>query len=194
MFNTLIINLAHRLDRRLHVEAEVKKLNNLQCFLIEGIVDGTGTCFQSQRKCIEIAKAKGWDHVLILEDDVVFFDNAQEVFDAAWEELNQTEWDMCFLGANLQKTAYKHSPHLHQMSGAYAAHAYIVNSKFYDTILELPFDREMDVHYHNLMEHHNVFLCSPMIATQLPSYSDLQGRVRDYTEEIKWNYEQFAEK
>jgi glycosyl transferase family 25 len=182
------------MDRRVHVDGEVRKLNNLECHLVEGIIDGTGTCFQSQKKCIEIAKEQGWEYVLILEDDVVFFDNAQEILNAAWEELNKIEWDMCFLGANLQKPAYKHSLHLHKMSGAYAAHAYIVNCKFYNTILELPFDREMDVHYHNLMADNNVFVCSPMIATQLPSYSDLQGCVRDYTKEIEWNYAQFAEK
>jgi glycosyl transferase family 25 len=194
MFNTLIINLPHRLDRRIHVEGEVKKLNNLECYLIEAVIGGTEGCARSHRKCIEIAKSQNWNNVLILEDDVIFSENAQEIFDSSLEELNKIEWDMCFLGANLQKPACKHSAHLHKMLGSYAAHAYLVNSKFYDAILDLPLDKEIDVHYHNLMADNNVFLCSPMIASQLPSYSDLQGCVRDYTKEIEWNYAQFAEK
>lgn len=192
MLNCLIINLAHREDRRIHIGNELKKFN-FNYYLLDAIADGSGTCFQSQKKCIETAKENGWNEVLILEDDAIFSENASDIFFKAKSELPE-DWDMFFMGANLKNEAKKYSPHLHRMYGAFAAHAYMVNSKFYDTILSLPFTKEMDIHYRELMPHSNVYLCSPMIAYQIQSFSDLQGRVRDYTDEMNDNYNQFAEK
>ncbi len=193
MYKALIINLPHRADRLAHLETQLPKLK-CEYGLVVAIADGSGTCFQSQRKCVEIAKKEGWEKVLILEDDVVFEENVQEVTDKSLSQLEGVEWDMMFLGANLQAPALKYSENLHKMSGAYAAHAYFVHQRFYDTILNLPFDREMDVHYRGLMPDNNVFLCNPMVAYQIPSFSDLQGMVRDYNHEIKSNYATFAEK
>ncbi len=193
MFKALIINLAHREDRRIHILKEITKMPLEECYLIEGIVDGTNTCFQSQRKCIEIAKEKKWEHVLVLEDDCIFEENLTKVLIPAWEQVKRKEWKMFFLGANLQSSAAKEGENLLKLSGAFAAHAYIVHNSFYDTILSLPFDREMDIHYKELMKNHQIYLCNPMVAYQLPSYSDLQGRFRDYREELNHNFVKFTE-
>ena len=55
---TLAINLPHRTDRYEHVTNEVKKLTLNSFEIVEGIIDETKTCFQSQKKCIRIAKEK----------------------------------------------------------------------------------------------------------------------------------------
>jgi GR25 family glycosyltransferase involved in LPS biosynthesis len=158
---------------------------------IEGIIDETKTCFQSQQKCIQLAKENKLPYVLVLEDDAIFTDNSINVFETTFSELQTLDWDMFFLGANLQKPATRMSDTLLKLSGAWAAHAYMVHERFYDTILNLPHICEMDVHYHNLMPNHNIYMCDPMIAYQLPSHSDLQDGFRDYNESIIENYLRF---
>lgn len=193
MFKALIINLVHRTDRKTHILKEIEKLPLESHEIVEGIIDGSGTCFQSQKKCVQIAKDRCWDHVLILEDDCIFTNNLEDVLRGAWEQVNKKEWKMFFWGANLQAPAIWRDENLLELSGAYAAHAYVVHHSFYDIILNLPFDREMDVHYRELMETYPIFLCNPMVAYQIPSFSDLQGRVRDYNDEINYNFSRYAD-
>jgi len=182
-----IINLPHRVDRYKHMVMEMKKFPVTYKF-IQGIVDETKTCFQSQKKCIQLAKENNLPYVLVLEDDAVFTDDAIDIFQKTFNEINSLQWDMFFLGANLQSPAIQVSNSILQLSGAYAAHAYVVHERFYDTIINLPQTCEMDVHYHNLMSNHNIYMCDPMIAYQLPSYSDLQDGYRDYNDAIFNNY------
>jgi GR25 family glycosyltransferase involved in LPS biosynthesis len=183
-----IINLKHRTDRYDHITNEISKLDIDSYEIIEGIIDETKTCFQSQKKCIQLAKENKLPYVLVLEDDAIFTDNVNDVLYSTFNELQQFNWDMFFLGANLQQTAIKVSETLLKLNGAFAAHAYMVHERFYDTILNLPHTFEMDMHYNNLMLHHNVYMCDPMIAYQLPSHSDLQDGYRDYNEAMFMNY------
>lgn len=185
-----IINLKHRTDRYDHMVNEMKKLP-ISYEFIDGIIDETKTCFQSQKKCVQLAKENKLPFILILEDDAVFTDNVIDVLEQALAEVQTMKWDMLFLGANLQAPATTVSPTLLKLQGAYAAHAYIVHERFYDTILSLPQTCEMDVHYHNLMSDHDVYMCNPMIAYQLPSYSDLQDGFRDYNSAMYNNYLRF---
>jgi GR25 family glycosyltransferase involved in LPS biosynthesis len=166
---------------------EMKKLPVSYEF-VEGIIDDTKTCFQSQKKCIQMAKENNLPYVLVLEDDVMFTDNVIEILQNTFSEIQTLQWDMFFLGANLQKPATRVSDTLLKLNGAYAAHAYVVHERFYDTILNLPHVCEMDVHYHNLMPNHNIYMCDPMIAYQLPSHSDLQDGYRDYNLAMFENY------
>ena len=182
-----IINLKHRTDRYIHMVMEMKKLPVSYEF-VEGIIDDTKTCFQSQKKCIQMAKENNLPYVLVLEDDVMFTDNVIEILQNTFSEIQTLQWDMFFLGANLQKPATRVSDTLLKLNGAYAAHAYVVHERFYDTILNLPHVCEMDVHYHNLMPNHNIYMCDPMIAYQLPSHSDLQDGYRDYNLAMFENY------
>lgn len=182
-----IINLPHRVDRYEHMVTEMKKFPIPYKF-IEGIVDETKTCFQSQKKCIQLAKENNLPYILVLEDDAVFMDNAIDIFQKTFNAIQTLQWDMFFLGANLQAHASRISTSILQLSGAYAAHAYVVHERFYDTIINLPHTCEMDVHYHNLMSMHNIYMCDPMISYQLPSYSDLQDGYRDYNQAIINNY------
>lgn len=185
-----IINLKHRTDRRDHMINEMTKLPITYKF-VDGIIDETKTCFQSQKKCIQLAKENNLPYVLVLEDDAIFTDHVIEILEKTFSEVQTMNWDMFFLGANLQAPASRISDSLLKLNGAYAAHAYIVNAQFYDVIINLPHTCEMDVHYHDLMINHNIFMCDPMIAYQLPSYSDLQDGYRDYNQSILDNYFKF---
>lgn len=182
-----IINLKHRKDRYNHVLNEIKKIPLKNFTIVEGVIDKT--CFKSHRKCIELAKLNNLPYVLILEDDVIFIEKSKEILIKSFEELNSSiKWDMFFLGANLQSKANRISDNILKLNNSFAAHAYIVNQNFYNTILNLPPNKEMDVHYNNLMSTNNIYSCDPLIAFQLPSYSDLQPGFKDYNQALINNY------
>ena len=56
-------------------------------------------CAQSWRQMVATAEARGYDHVLIFEDDAIFLDDTRTVLRTAIDELAGIEWDLCFLGA-----------------------------------------------------------------------------------------------
>jgi glycosyl transferase family 25 len=185
-----IINLQHRDDRRQHIISELAKLKISNFQIVDGIqrdIPWLG-CSESHIKCIQLAKENKLPYVLVLEDDAIFTDNTIELLDKAFAEIQTLDWDMLFLGANLQAPTTPVSSTLLKLQGAFAAHAYIVPERFYDTILNLKLDFVIDVYSSKLMATHNIFMCNPMIAYQLPSHSDLQDGFRDYNQEIYNNY------
>ena len=82
IMNALYINLESRKDRRAHVEAQLASLKNAEHGMpnlvperfnaIKHAVHGAIGCSMSHMRCIQIAKERGWDHVLVCEDDVLF--------------------------------------------------------------------------------------------------------------------------
>jgi len=195
MVQVYAINLKSRVDRLQHITQEVVKLKTDKIEIIEAIVDNNpeSGCFKSHQKAIKLAQVNSLERVLILEDDAVFVDNAQFILEQSLEQLLLLQWDMLFLGANLQAPAYRVSSNLSKLTKSWCAHAYIVNSNFYSTILELSDTYPIDVHYANLMLSSNIYVCNPLIAYQLPSYSDLQDGFRDYNDELKFNYLKYTQ-
>jgi hypothetical protein len=53
----------------------------------------------SFRNMVAEAKRRGWRHVLVLEDDAVFLDDARVVMRSVAAELDDHDWDLCYLGA-----------------------------------------------------------------------------------------------
>jgi GR25 family glycosyltransferase involved in LPS biosynthesis len=188
MIQAYIINLDNRTDLKSHILTEMTKLPQVSYEIVSAIRDESKTCFLSHLKCIQRAKDNNLPYVLILEDDAIFTEDCIEIFDRALTEVQTRQWDMLYLGANLNSNAYKITPTLVKLSGAYTTHAYIVHEQFYDTILNLQLDVEIDVCYTKLMPDNNIYMCNPMIAYQLPSYSDLQDGFRDYNEAIDRNF------
>lgn len=190
--NALIINLKSRPDRRIHIENEIKKLEPIleSWEIMDAIV--APVCFKSHQQCVRTAKERGWNEVLVIEDDLALVEGAIEIIKKGLKEL--PEYQMLYFGANLQSPATWHSEHLVRISGAYAAHCTLIHSSLFDTILNLPDDgTEMDVCYRRIHEKFSCFCLNPMVAYQAANHSDLQGRFRDYTEELNWNFKQWVQ-
>ena len=67
------INLLSRPDRKQHVENQLKTIGiNAQRFNAIKMQNGAIGCSMSHLKIIETAKNNDWDHVLIVEDDILF--------------------------------------------------------------------------------------------------------------------------
>ena len=86
-------------------------------------------CAMSHIAILKRAKEQGWKSVLILEDDLQWAD-----FDSKYLSLetlvSSRSWDVCMLGGLYLE--YK----LPKITRAFCTNAYIVNSHYYDTLLD----------------------------------------------------------
>lgn len=134
------INLERRKDRRIEFEDEMKKMN-LKAERFEAINcnPGIAGCGYSHLAVLKLAKERGYKNVLIFEDDFMFiidkysFENTLETF---FEEIK--EYDVCMLSYNIIKSEnISDTSCVTKVLEAQTASGYIVNSKFYDSLINL---------------------------------------------------------
>ena len=101
-------------------------------------------CALSWRRAIAEAHRRRLSSVLVLEDDVVFSHDATTVLAAALAELDGQEWDLCYLGAPLDRGTREALPdcdRLVELVGATTTHAVAVSGRIFEHLLsELPDD------------------------------------------------------
>lgn len=121
-------------------------------------------------------------HAMIFEDDVQFsrnIDNLKEYLKA----LDSIKWDMLYLGANVTSPIYPVSDLFGQLTSAQSTHAYLVNREFISTILACRglIGKHLDLIYsENIVPYNDCFITIPMLATQRPSFSDIENRPVNY--------------
>jgi glycosyl transferase family 25 len=129
----IYINLDHREDRRQIMKKffEDGKIPAEKVERFSAIKDDIGLvgCAMSHIAILKMAKQENWKRVLILEDDLEW-DN----FDSRYPELeslvNSQTWDVCMLGG----LYIEHQ--LPKIKMAVCTNAYIVQSHYYDTLLD----------------------------------------------------------
>jgi len=196
-----VINLKERLDRKLHIEDQLKKINCDNYILFEGI-DGkkfnNPTKFPSGMYGLLKTYLNMYDHwsqspkenILIIEDDCVFTDDFNEKLESYINEV-PTNWDMLYFGAN-------HNYHMGQktepindkcikLNNSYSAHCVLIKSYVFEELINgiKGFTIENDVMMTNLQKKYNAYSSSNTLTTQLVSYSDIQDKVMDYNWLIK---------
>lgn len=210
------INLDSRPERRLHIEHELKKYNIVaerfpaiqltkdqnEILKKEGCTFKNDerpeysrfakSCALSHLHIILRSKIMGYKNVLILEDDIIFHNDIIEKLGKSIEDLKkELKWDMFYIGCN--PFAYnKITENLSLSLGSYAAHAYAVNSHFYDTILNIPFKvlPIIDVYYYNLSTNplYKLYMATSNLAWQRPDYSTIEEEYVNYQSWINHKY------
>lgn len=84
---------------------------------------------------IEDAKSKGYESILILEDDVEFRDTVQSLFNRAKSQL-PNDWEMFFFGIFNKVKPRRYSSLLAKVNGGVCCHAYMIHSRVYDVYLD----------------------------------------------------------
>lgn len=209
------INMNHRKDRLESVTTEFEKQNidadrypgckvyieDLHPSTYNQLVSPHGTkakyiesaigCKTSQYNIIRLAKERGYKNVLIFEDDIQFvFDKetTAETLKGALSELPE-DYDLLYFSGNhlhpLQDVGKKF---LKRTSGTLTCHAYCINSKIFDFLLDdmMRVGIEIDNYYINKIQSRgNCYVVQPGLVTQAPSYSDILQRNVDYRNVIK---------
>jgi len=150
-------------------------------------------CAATQLKAVQAAKDAGAKNVLIFEDDAFIFEEHIEALKEALKELEYLpKWDMLFLGANVLAPIHQIAPHVGKLTGAYCAHAYVVNAHFFDKILEYKFEqfKAYDEYLFNEMRNpnYNIYAVLPIVATQYESYSNIEGKDVNYRDVLVNSY------
>lgn len=116
--------------------------------------------------------------LMLFEDDVEL--RSINHFEEAISQL-PTDWELCYLGANLVDHIERYSNNLFRTYGAWTTHAVIYNNPKklcadYDD-MNIMFDDWLRTNIH---PRGKSFVISPMIAWQRPSQSDLWNHYADY--------------
>lgn len=143
----LYINLDYRTDRKEQIETELIRMDLMdksERFPATYVPEqGILGCTISHLSAIQLAKDRGYKNVLILEDDFEFL-LEKETMESRFETFFQSNigksYDVCMLSFGLSRPAEyseEDCPILKRVIEAQNAAGYIVQEKYYDTIIEL---------------------------------------------------------
>lgn len=213
------VNLDSRPDRwheskrefnRLGFRANVKRFPGI-VFSGTGPMSGRAGCFSSFRAIIQKAKEENLENVLILEDDVLFIGDTLNVLEASIAELSEKDWKMFYLGMAITDE-FSDAPlslagdNLLRMQGGLCHHATAYHHSIYDKVLEgIPstdriaewlIENESMERWlaENIQANYGVYCTNPMIATQRPSWSDIDGKHSDFGKELVQKFNLFVNK
>jgi GR25 family glycosyltransferase involved in LPS biosynthesis len=140
------INLEKREDRKkliLHefniINTDMKKVNK-----VSGIYtpkNGHKGCVQSHILALQIAIMNNWNNVLIFEDDMMINVNPSifnDMINNSMDYLKDKKWDVLMLATMFsKKNKLSDNNNLSKVTKATTGSGYIVNSKYYKTLLDL---------------------------------------------------------
>ncbi len=196
------INLDRRTDRRAEIEAELDRLGvpEEKRMRFPAIASQWGWfgCTQSHCEVVRLAKEAGWSRVWILEDDWMptvaperFHDSLQTVLTSS------LTWDVLMVSSYVQASdpVAECGDLVRRGYNIQTASSYIVNSSFYDRLLENleeavrcaqaggnHWDCINDQYWKRLQADRSThwLYFSPALGKQRPSHSDLAGKFVDY--------------
>ena len=193
--NVLYINLEARTDRKEQVEQQLNTIGlKGERFNAIRLTNGAIGCSMSHLKCLEIAKERGWDHVLIVEDDIQFLDPSLFVKQFNSFLNNAREYDVVLLAGNNVPPYQTIDDTCVKVSSCQTTTGYMVQRHYFDTLInniktginmlmrnpERPNLYAIDQYWFELQRKHNWFLIIPLTVTQRPGYSDIEKRQINY--------------
>ena len=198
--HALYINLDSRKDRREHVEAQLATIKsgmpNLVAERFNAIKHAEGAigCSMSHMRCIQIAKQRGWDHVLVCEDDVLFTNVPLFLTQLSKFMATVPDWDVVLLAGNNIPPFRVVNDACVQISNCQTTTAYVVKSHYYDTLIDnyraginklmrqptQKLDYAIDRYWFELQRRDRWFLITPLSVVQREDYSDIEQRVTNY--------------
>ena len=200
--HALYINLESRADRRAHVEAQLASLKHsgLSTLVAERFnaikhaTSGAIGCSMSHLRCIQLAKARGWDHVLVCEDDVLFTNVPLFLTQLTKFMATVPQWDVVLLAGNNVPPYRVVNSACVQVGSCQTTTAYIVRAHYYDALIanyraginllmrspEQKFHYAIDRYWFELQRRDRWFLITPLSVVQREDYSDIEERVTNY--------------
>lgn len=141
-----LINLPSRKDRLIEATKEIDSFfYNKAIINIDGVIDDKPMVgiAKAHLNAIRYAKEKGYDNILIMEDDLLFRPNAKEYAINAFHNL-PNDYDILLGGIYNGKKTY-HNDYWNKVGAFSGLHFYVVNHKAYDKILNnFKFNQHID--------------------------------------------------
>ena len=190
------INLEARPDRKQHVETQLQNIGiTASRFNAIKLNNGAIGCSMSHLKCLEIAKENNWDHVMIVEDDILFLN--PNVFKNQLNKFfkNNKDFDVVLIAGNNVPPYQKIDDSCIKVYRCQTTTGYIVQKHYYNTLInnikegvkqlinhpDKHVIYAIDKYWFRLQEKDNWFLITPLTVTQREDYSDIEKRPTNYT-------------
>jgi GR25 family glycosyltransferase involved in LPS biosynthesis len=143
---------------------------------------GNCGCNLSHFLIIQAAYIMGLPAILIFEDDVVLHADFVRLMNECIRQLPY-EWDMLMLGGSHREAPEPFRPNLLRVKKAFCTHGYIIRESMYAELLQrmLPFDKPQDELLTEFQKTHRIFITDPPLAWQDPGFSDIEGRIMNYS-------------
>jgi glycosyl transferase family 25 len=194
--HTYYINLEERPDRKRQIIQELSKIgiNNPERFNAVKCSSGAIGCSISHLKCLEMAKQQNWEHVLIVEDDIMFLNT--EIFIKQFNKFlnNCKEWDVVLIAGN-NIPPYKIIDDSYvKISRCQCAAGYFVKNAYFDKLIEnikSGIDKllrepnkhilyAIDKYWFDLQLKDKWFLITPLTVVQREGYSNIEKKHTNY--------------
>ncbi len=186
------INLDSRPDRWREVSLRFKEIGiDKSVKRVSAVThdDPREGCRQSHIRIVEEAIERGYENILIFEDDVLFIEENRPDFIELKAFLRQNEkWELFYFGGSPVFPARKRKGCIFRCR-FYHTHAYIINERGYDKVLRsgLP----IDVWFSLNTVSYGFY---PLYAVQGPSRSDIQNKDLHHLKDSMLNrYEKLVE-
>ena len=197
--NVFYINLKNRDDRKTHVEEQLTKIgliNNFSRFEAIKLANGALGCSMSHLKCLQQAKERNLDHILICEDDITFLNPALFITQMNICLSNNKEWDVILLAGNNVQPYRIIDESCIQVSHCQTTTGYLVRRQYYDMLINNirdginylirkdlldPFNFAIDKYWLRLQKEHVWLLIVPLTVSQREDYSDIECKYTNYT-------------
>ena len=190
------INLETRSDRKDHVEQQLRNVG-LEGTRFDAIRHEVGAigCTMSHLELLRMAKRKRLDHIMIVEDDILFLN--PEVFQSSMERFLASErpFDVLLLAGNNMGPFRVEDDTCVQARRCFTTTGYLVREAYYDRLIDniekgLELLQEhptkanlyaIDVYWTALQQQDVWYLLTPLSVIQMPDYSDIEQKQVNYS-------------
>ena len=134
---------------------------------------------------LEDAKEKGYEKIVILEDDVMFIESSLIKIRELGKRLDNTHWDLFHFGhLPIQgREAISIGNGLVRLRGSYMCHAYAIQGRVFDDLITLLKKMDQPLDWVTSGVFHRGGRCysvEPAIASQKPDYSNIRNEDVNY--------------
>jgi GR25 family glycosyltransferase involved in LPS biosynthesis len=195
--NVFYINLTERADRKAQVEQQLSNvgLTNFNRFNAIKLPNGALGCSMSHLKCLQLAKDRNLDHILIVEDDIIFLNPGIFIGQLNKFLQNNKEWDILLIAGNNVPPYRVVDDTCVQVSWCQTTTGYLIRKQYYDTLINNikeginklirePKNKIMyaiDKYWLTLQKRDTWLLLVPLTVSQREGYSNIENCVTNFT-------------
>ena len=202
-----VVNLERRPDRLEHIQKELDYMGwDYEVFKAVDL-NNHGGCTLSHTQIIKIAKERGYDSVMVIEDDCTFLPYSKDLINKIESESGDFEFGIINLSPTLNRPVTRSEeqplflditnlpPKKEHERGIFATNMMIYHSSIYDEVLEMEKPEKLgyyaidDYIYQFVLPVKQSYCPILPIAPQMSSWSDVsQGEYNNfYTQTYNWN-------
>jgi glycosyl transferase, family 25 len=156
-------------------------LNDVQPKKREKYLIGCLGCLKSHVEIAKLSLERGYNNVLVLEDDTEFINNYENI--SEYMKQIDNKYDMLYLSGSHLGTKKPVTDNIHKVEGTHTTGSYLIQKNAMEFLVNNidGYEKEIDVFYANVLQKKlNCYCTSPHITKQRDGFSDIQQNLVNY--------------